>query len=265
VGAEPGSGPFPGTAAYGNTVTGNTANDNGIAGISIHSHTPLQDMNGNVITGNHLSHDALHGGAGGGPGDSDAGVTHTTGILVLSATSPLTGTVITANTVSDVFYGVWMSARTPKANVSGNTIAFDAGGAAILVERTGTAPIVGVARTPSGHGYWAVDQAGGVFPFGDAGYFGSMGGAFLSRPVVGMAAGPSGAATGCWAAMVASSASGTHSSSARPGTCASSAPSSAFRPPAPGTATGSSPPMVASSASATPTSTDPRAERSERI
>jgi len=190
------AGPGPGTAVYGNTVTGDTANDNGLAGISIHSHTPLQDMNGNVITGNHLSNDALHGGAGGGPGDRDAGVTHTTGILVLSVTSPLTGTIVTGNLITNVFYGIWVSARTPKANVTGNTISFDAGGAAILVARTGTAPIGGVARTPSGLGYWVVDQAGGVFPFGDAGYFGSMGGASLAAPVVGIAPTPTG--NGYW-------------------------------------------------------------------
>ena len=42
----------PGAGAYGNHVTGNTANDNGLAGISVHSHTPFQDMNGNIITNN---------------------------------------------------------------------------------------------------------------------------------------------------------------------------------------------------------------------
>jgi parallel beta-helix repeat protein len=183
------AGPFPGTAAYGNTVTGNTANDNGLAGIAIHSHVQFQDMNNNVITGNHLRHDAVHG-------DSDAGVTHTTGILVLSSTSPLTGTVITGNTISDVFYGVWMSARTPRENVSTNTISVNSGGAAILVERLNVAPIFGIARTPSGHGYWVVQSDGAVFPFGDAAYFGSLGGMALAMPVVGMA--PTATGNGYW-------------------------------------------------------------------
>ena len=106
------AGPLPGTAAYAQHGDGNTANDNGIAGISIHSHAPLQDMNGNVITGNHAEPRRAHGQRRQRPGDSDAGDTHTTGILVLSAAAPITGTVVTGNTISDVFYGVWMSRRT---------------------------------------------------------------------------------------------------------------------------------------------------------
>jgi hypothetical protein len=37
-----------------------------------------------------------------------------------------------------------------------------------------------------GHGYWEVAADGGIFSFGDAGYFGSMGGTRLNQPVVGM-------------------------------------------------------------------------------
>jgi parallel beta-helix repeat protein len=191
-----------GDAAYGNHVTGNTVNDNWGVGIAIKSYEPLQNLNGNVVTGNHVSHDGLHGDFGavalGGPGDVDANVTRTTGILVLSATAaplsgaPVTGTVITGNTIANVFYGVWMSVRTPKADVSGNTTSVDAGGAAILVERNTIAPIVGIARTPSGNGYWEVQSDGTVFPFGDAGYFGSFGGLALAAPVAGIAATPSG-------------------------------------------------------------------------
>ncbi|MDQ1360671.1 MAG: hypothetical protein QOJ44_1048, partial [Acidimicrobiaceae bacterium] len=43
---------------------------------------------------------------------------------------------------------------------------------------------------PSNTGYWEVASDGGVFAFGDAGFFGSMGGMTLNRPVVGMAATP---------------------------------------------------------------------------
>jgi hypothetical protein len=189
----------PGTGVYGNKVTGNTANDNGIAGISIHGHTPFQDLNDNVISGNSVSHDALSGGASGGPGDSDAGVTQTTGILALSGPTPLHGTVITGNHISKVTNGVWLSAATPTATVTGNTFALTAGGTPIVVQRT-SAPIVGMARTPSGHGYWMVANDGTLHPFGDAPYFGSATGAPLVRPVVGMASTPIG--NGYW--MVAS-------------------------------------------------------------
>ena len=41
-------------------------------------------------------------------------------------------------------------------------------------------------------GYRLAAADGGVFAFGDAGYFGSMGGTTLNRPIVGMAATPSG-------------------------------------------------------------------------
>jgi NADH dehydrogenase FAD-containing subunit len=45
-----------------------------------------------------------------------------------------------------------------------------------------------MAATPDGKGYWLVASDGGIFAFGDAGFYGSMGGRPLVRPVVGMAA-----------------------------------------------------------------------------
>ena len=36
------------------------------------------------------------------------------------------------------------------------------------------APIVGIAATPDGNGYWQVASDGGVFNFGDAAYDGSL-------------------------------------------------------------------------------------------
>jgi hypothetical protein len=53
-------------------------------------------------------------------------------------------------------------------------------------------PIVGIASTPDGQGYWEVAADGGVFAFGDAGYFGSTGNLTLNQPIVGMAATPDG-------------------------------------------------------------------------
>jgi hypothetical protein len=55
-----------------------------------------------------------------------------------------------------------------------------------------SAPVVGMASTPDGNGYWLVGADGGVFSFGDAAPYGSMGGHALSAPVVGMAATPDG-------------------------------------------------------------------------
>ena len=49
-------------------------------------------------------------------------------------------------------------------------------------------PIVAMSATPTGHGYWNVASDGGIFSFGNAAFYGSMGGRPLARPVVGMAA-----------------------------------------------------------------------------
>ena len=50
------------------------------------------------------------------------------------------------------------------------------------------APVVDMAPTPDGHGYWLVAGDGGIFAFGDALFHGSMGGQHLNHPVVGMGA-----------------------------------------------------------------------------
>jgi hypothetical protein len=53
-------------------------------------------------------------------------------------------------------------------------------------------PIVGMASTPDGGGYWLVASDGGIFTFGDASYFGSTGALRLNKPIVGMASTPTG-------------------------------------------------------------------------
>jgi ribosomal protein L24E len=53
------------------------------------------------------------------------------------------------------------------------------------------APIVGMASTPSGKGYWLVANDGGVFGF-NAPFFGSLGARHLNSPIIGMASTPSG-------------------------------------------------------------------------
>jgi poly-gamma-glutamate synthesis protein (capsule biosynthesis protein) len=53
-------------------------------------------------------------------------------------------------------------------------------------------PIVGMAATPDGGGYWLVASDGGVFSYGSARFLGSTGGTALNRPIVGMAATPDG-------------------------------------------------------------------------
>jgi hypothetical protein len=47
-------------------------------------------------------------------------------------------------------------------------------------------PVVGIAPTRSGKGYWLVASDGGVFTFGDAHFYGSLGGKALPAPVIGL-------------------------------------------------------------------------------
>ena len=53
-----------------------------------------------------------------------------------------------------------------------------------------------MAATPDGKGYWLVASDGGIFNYGDAGFYGSAGGIHLNEPIVGMAAEVSGFTSG---------------------------------------------------------------------
>jgi len=59
-------------------------------------------------------------------------------------------------------------------------------------DRYGTSAPGGPYRYDAGAGYWFVAADGGVFAFGDAGFFGSTGSLRLNAPIVGMAPTPSG-------------------------------------------------------------------------
>ena len=57
---------------------------------------------------------------------------------------------------------------------------------------TASAPVVGMAATADGGGYWLAATDGGVFSFGDAPFHGSMGGQHLNAPIVAIAVTPDG-------------------------------------------------------------------------
>jgi hypothetical protein len=77
------------------------------------------------------------------------------------------------------------SAVTPGVSAFGNATAY---GSPTQVNQ----PIVGMSSTPDGHGYWLVAADGGIFTFGDAGFYGSTGNIALNQPVVGMSSTPDG-------------------------------------------------------------------------
>jgi hypothetical protein len=54
------------------------------------------------------------------------------------------------------------------------------------------APTVGATGTTDGSGVWAAGADGGIFTYGTAAFYGSMGGQALDKPVVGVAATPNG-------------------------------------------------------------------------
>lgn len=87
----------PGAAAYGNSVINNVLTGNGLPGVTMHSHTPGQNLTNNVVIGNTIS--------GNGADNEDATTPGTAGINVYGVSS-ITGTVIAQNTISGEAYGV---------------------------------------------------------------------------------------------------------------------------------------------------------------
>ncbi len=109
---------FYGGAAYGNHVIGNTVDGNGLPGIALHSHNPHQDLNGNVIRNNVVGRNAL-GGAHGGPGDGDAGIHHTAGIVVWSWATRITRILVSGNRIGQNYYGIWTK-NAPRLQLAAN-------------------------------------------------------------------------------------------------------------------------------------------------
>ncbi|MGO9027038.1 MAG: beta strand repeat-containing protein [Acidimicrobiales bacterium] len=113
-------------------------------------------------------------------------------ITAVSATSDATGTAtfkVTDRTAETVTY----SAEDTSDNVavSGDvTIVFTP--ATPVAAHGLNEPVVGMAATPDGGGYWLVASDGGIFAFGDAAFHGSTGSLTLNQPIVGMAATPDG-------------------------------------------------------------------------
>ncbi|MGO8872572.1 MAG: nitrous oxide reductase family maturation protein NosD [Acidimicrobiales bacterium] len=93
--------PFPGGAVYNNLVQANTIWGNGLAGVTVHSHAPGQDVNGNFIEGNRIGTNNLDGDFDFSPSVDPS----TTGVTV-AAVAPLT-VGIQNNIISSNVYGIW--------------------------------------------------------------------------------------------------------------------------------------------------------------
>ena len=92
----------PGTQNYGNVVIHNRLVGNGLPGVTMHSHTPHQNLTDNVILGNYI--------AGNGADTEDAFTPFPTGINVYGV-SAASGTVISQNIIKDE--GIGIAVKTP--------------------------------------------------------------------------------------------------------------------------------------------------------
>ena len=95
--------PTPGTASYDNFFADNTASGNGNAGFVLHSHAPLQDVSGIVVTGNRFGQNNL-------AGDPDTGVMPTTGVMLLSVAVP-TSITVTHNVIFNNVNGIALNSN----------------------------------------------------------------------------------------------------------------------------------------------------------
>ena len=84
-------------------------------------------------------------------------------------------------------------AATVPGTAAGQPVPFGtAGNYGSVAGMTLRSPVVAIAATPTGHGYWLVAADGGIFTFGDAAFHGSTGSLHLAQPIVAMAATPTG-------------------------------------------------------------------------
>ena len=165
------------TASAGATVSDISVQDNNVSnsfegGIIVHSHAPHDVVTGVSITGNTVGPANNWGQTNGPP--TTAGIIVGVDQLPPTLAATIEDTTVAQNTISAQFYGLWISGASGIVTTPANTISVLAGGTAIY-------------NTPTpGSGYWQVASDGGVFNYGNAGFYGSAGSLKLNQPVVGM-------------------------------------------------------------------------------
>ena len=145
----------------------------------------LSDSNGLGLSGKQVS---LSPSGGSSKIATVAGTTDSSGLATFAVSDAVAEAVTyTATDSTDAFPLTGLSV----------TVTFTSAPSLSTSPATGlNRPIVGIARTPDNGGYWLVASDGGIFTYGDAGFYGSAGGGPLNRPIVGMASTPDG--NGYW-------------------------------------------------------------------
>lgn len=162
----------PGTTVSGTTISGNTVTGSFVSGVTVHANAPKDSITATTIKGNTL--DANNWGAANGAPQTDA-IALIVNDIPAPVTPILSGTSVTGNTITNQYAGVWQTWQVRATALSGNTFSGPPGARLLY-----TQPAPGL-------GYWMVARDGGVFSFGQAAFYGSMGGTRLNAPVVGAA------------------------------------------------------------------------------
>ena len=105
----------PGGAVYDNVVKDNTLRGNGLAGLTLHSHVPGEDLNGNVIEGNTIGTNNVDGDY-----DFAPHVDPVPTAVILATVGPVRVTVA-SNMLSDDTYGIWLAGPVTVTGESSNT------------------------------------------------------------------------------------------------------------------------------------------------
>jgi parallel beta-helix repeat protein len=98
----------PGGAVYDNTITGNNISGNGLAGVTVHAHSPGENLNGNIVRGNRIGTNNIDGDPDFGGNTPPAIDPLTTGVIVATAASPIAIT-IEGNLIENNHYGIWIT------------------------------------------------------------------------------------------------------------------------------------------------------------
>jgi parallel beta-helix repeat protein len=98
----------PGGAVYNNTVIGNTIAGNGLAGVTLHAHSPGENLNGNLVQGNRIGTNDIDGDPDFGGNTHPDIDSQTTGVIVATAVSPIAITIV-GNVIENDHYGIWVT------------------------------------------------------------------------------------------------------------------------------------------------------------